>query len=335
MQRAAGRLRRAATPTLYEVLGLPPDAEAAQIKTAYRALARRLHPDVNAGDATTTARLVEVNRAYATLADPEARAVYDKDLAGRRAEARRGFALLTASTVVTFAVTVIAVSSTVRWHLQTAHPLRAELPALLRPREPPARSPMPVPATVQAALQGASHLGLSAPIPGGANWTTYRDTRFDFALRYPAGIFRFDPTQSGANVHTFVSRDGRAVLRIVAAEIAARTTLVRFGRALIKKRYRGAAAKLRKILRRRRWFALWGTHGEEILRERVTFACDGRSMHGWLMRYPESQRATYDRLAGLILRNHPHGNGPGAGCTEARPKAKAKRRYRRRARRRR
>ena len=49
-------------------------------------------------------------------------------------------------------------------------------------------------------------------------------------------------------------------------------------------------------------------------------------MHGWQIRYPSSQRATYDELAKLILRNHPHGNGPGAGCDEEKSKRKVKRR---------
>jgi hypothetical protein len=162
---------------------------------------------------------------------------------------------------------------------------------------------------------------------GAASWTTFRDARFDFALRYPAGIFAFDPAQSSANFHTFVSRDGRATLRIVAAENTAGVTLAGLRRSLMKERYAGATFD--KAPRRKHWFALSGTRGGEVFLERVTVSCDGKSMHGWQMHYPVRERATYDELAKLVLRNYPHGNGPGAGCAEAKPAPRAKSQARR------
>ena len=49
--------------TLYQVLGLPRDANQEQVKAAFRTLARRFHPDVNAGDETAVQRFKEVNSA--------------------------------------------------------------------------------------------------------------------------------------------------------------------------------------------------------------------------------------------------------------------------------
>jgi hypothetical protein len=171
--------------------------------------------------------------------------------------------------------------------------------------------------------------GLAGPNDPAANWTTFRDTRFDFALRYPAGVFAFDAGQSNANVRTFLSHDGRASLRIVAAQNSAGLTPASFRRALIKERYAGAAFE--SAPRRRHWFALSGTKGGEVFVERITFSCDGRSMHGWQLRYPSSERASYDAIAKLVLRNHPHGNGPGASCGAERGKPKpAKKEARRR-----
>jgi curved DNA-binding protein CbpA len=43
--------------TFYEALGLSPGADEGQIKTAYRSLARRFHPDLNAGNAVGAERL--------------------------------------------------------------------------------------------------------------------------------------------------------------------------------------------------------------------------------------------------------------------------------------
>jgi DnaJ-class molecular chaperone len=61
----------------YGVLGVARDAEASRIKTAYRQLARKLHPDVNK-DPGADARFKKINEAYEVLKDPEKRAKYDR-----------------------------------------------------------------------------------------------------------------------------------------------------------------------------------------------------------------------------------------------------------------
>ena len=60
------------------MLGVPPSADAATLRQAYLALARRHHPDRDGGDA---ARLRAVNEAWAVLSAPQARARYDRALA--------------------------------------------------------------------------------------------------------------------------------------------------------------------------------------------------------------------------------------------------------------
>ena len=62
----------------YQVLGVPRDATAADIKRAYRKLARRHHPDVNTGDAAAEQRFKEVNEAHEVLGDPATRRRYDE-----------------------------------------------------------------------------------------------------------------------------------------------------------------------------------------------------------------------------------------------------------------
>ncbi|WP_369070436.1 DnaJ C-terminal domain-containing protein [Kineococcus terrestris] len=61
----------------YAVLGVSHDADAAEIKKAYRKKARTLHPDANPGDASAEQRFKEVGEAYAVLSDPEQRRQYD------------------------------------------------------------------------------------------------------------------------------------------------------------------------------------------------------------------------------------------------------------------
>jgi hypothetical protein len=62
---------------LYEVLGVPADANEDAIRRAYRAAARREHPDVSRHP-DAAGRMTELNRAYAVLGDPAARAGYDR-----------------------------------------------------------------------------------------------------------------------------------------------------------------------------------------------------------------------------------------------------------------
>ena len=62
----------------YAVLGVPKTATAAEIKRAYRKLARDHHPDRNAGNKNAERRFKEVNEAHAVLADPAKRSQYDE-----------------------------------------------------------------------------------------------------------------------------------------------------------------------------------------------------------------------------------------------------------------
>lgn len=62
----------------YEVLGVTKGASDAEIKKAYRKLAKQYHPDVNPGDATAEAKFKEASEAYDVLSNPEKKARYDQ-----------------------------------------------------------------------------------------------------------------------------------------------------------------------------------------------------------------------------------------------------------------
>jgi hypothetical protein len=75
--------------THYEVLGVAPDASPEHIRFAYRAMARRLHPDAQGAPPDAQARMARCNEAWSVLSDPDRRALYDAELrlaAGRSAD---------------------------------------------------------------------------------------------------------------------------------------------------------------------------------------------------------------------------------------------------------
>lgn len=64
----------------YKILKISPQATDAEIKSAYRRLARELHPDVNNNSKTATKDFALVAKAYKILGDPQERAYFDKKL---------------------------------------------------------------------------------------------------------------------------------------------------------------------------------------------------------------------------------------------------------------
>ncbi|KAI3464825.1 hypothetical protein Pfo_021488 [Paulownia fortunei] len=78
---ASGTENASQTVSFYEVLGIRTGATCQEIKSAYRKLARTLHPDVASSSAD---EFMRVHAAYATLSDPEKREVYDSSLFRRR-----------------------------------------------------------------------------------------------------------------------------------------------------------------------------------------------------------------------------------------------------------
>ncbi len=62
----------------YETLGVSKTADEKELKSAYRKLAMKYHPDQNQGDEKAEAKFKEISVAYDTLKDPQKRAAYDR-----------------------------------------------------------------------------------------------------------------------------------------------------------------------------------------------------------------------------------------------------------------
>jgi curved DNA-binding protein CbpA len=339
--------------TLYHVLGLPQGASHEQVKVAFRALARRFHPDVNAGSDAAEQRFKEVSGAYETLADPSARAAYDRALVCRAAEMRRRRWTFAATAATTFALTTGAIGLGLWWTQVMGGPEPSLPDAVgrgpivaaqeakwasaeakgptddLATRE--VRGPEPVRASLRDAVgrdpivaaqeakwasaeaKGPTDDFVTASLKGGgrgSGWATYHNARFGFALRYPADVFAYD-VGSSENVRNFVSRDG-AKLHIFGVDNVAGTTLTRYRRARMAARYAGAVFDNASVPQRKFGFVLSGRQRGSAFYERVTFACDGRSIHGWQMIFPVSRRTLYDLVADEVDRTYT----PSVQCSE-------------------
>ena len=71
----------------YVALGVTPDADHEVIKAAFRALAKKYHPDTVAHAVAAEGRFREINEAHAVLSNPEARTEYDRWLLAQRGTA--------------------------------------------------------------------------------------------------------------------------------------------------------------------------------------------------------------------------------------------------------
>ncbi|KAL7792513.1 TPR-like protein [Trichoderma ceciliae] len=77
IRRAELELKKSQRKDYYKIMGLEKDADANEIKRAYRKMAVKLHPDKNPGDAEAEAKFKDMQEAYETLSDPQKKARYD------------------------------------------------------------------------------------------------------------------------------------------------------------------------------------------------------------------------------------------------------------------
>ena len=366
--------RDAVTPNLYRILGLRPGADIKRVKSAYRRLVKRFHPDVNAGDAGTEQRVREINHAYQTLGRTEARAAYDLELSRQRAETRWHFWKSVATGVATFILTassvflvalpilgppqqetsahgevaqVASLDSKAKMRdrsakqltppLQLTPPKELEtelsperartapveefvLPAPDQGKHSRSKAHNPTPPKISDGQRLPARISMAPALPRDkpVNWVSYHNARFGFALRYPADVFTSAAGDDAErNERLFLSNDGRALLWISAMENRAPKTVIEYRRSLMTGRY--ADARFDYTPQRSHWFVLSGTVGEEMFYERVTFSCDHRTIHRWLLLYPLAERAFFDEIVGEIHRSYRHDLGSSTRCGGPQP----------------
>jgi len=146
-------------------------------------------------------------------------------------------------------------------------------------------------------------------------WAVYRNVYLGFALKYPPDVFALGRHQTDDGDRLLTSKDGRALLRIFGIPNRTATTLTQYRRSLIAQRY--ADATFDNTHQQHNWFVLSGRVGEEMFYERVTFSCDRRSIHGWLLVYPMADRSLFDAIVEEIHRTYKYDIGAHANCGQS------------------
>jgi len=156
----------------YGVLGVPRDATPARIKAAYRRLARRWHPD--SGATSSDERFRELQNAYETLSNPEARARYDRTLDMDRRPASA-------------AIPVAVSYHDTAW---TGDRESASGEILLSPAEAAVGGILPLDITLQQRCRECSGSGTAGrySLCGGCDGEGTRPIRVPLALRIPPGL---------------------------------------------------------------------------------------------------------------------------------------------------
>jgi curved DNA-binding protein CbpA len=145
-------------------------------------------------------------------------------------------------------------------------------------------------------------------------WALYRNADLGFALKYPSDVFALGRHQTDDGDRLLTSKDGRALLRIFGIPRTA-TTLTQYRRSLIAQRY--ADATFDDTHQEHNWFVLSGRVAEEMFYERVTFSCDGRSIHGWLLVYPRADRSFFDEIVEEMHQTYKYDIGAHANCGQS------------------
>ena len=146
-----------------------------------------------------------------------------------------------------------------------------------------------------------------------AEWTPIHSARFGFALSYPSDVFTSaagDPVEGRQRL--FQSKDGRALLWISVIPNRPPKAVTEYRHLLVMGRY--ADATFDYAVQASDGFVLSGKVGEEVFYEHVTYSCERRAIHRWLVLYPLAERAYFDEIVEKMLQSYRYDLGARAHC---------------------
>lgn len=154
-----------------------------------------------------------------------------------------------------------------------------------------------IPETRNVILPAVMATLLTVSMPAFADTLTYRNDRFGTSVTFPAELFaeRLEPPQNGDGM-TWVSDDG-ASLAVYAFNNALDASPEQLADQASERDEPGFEVTYRRVAKD--WVVLSGFDAGAIFYTRFEFGADN-VIHGMLLKYPPSERATYDALTGVI-----------------------------------
>jgi len=125
-------------------------------------------------------------------------------------------------------------------------------------------------------------------------WSDYRNERFGFVMRYPAGVFPSHRSSASGDGDLFETPDGKARLLVGALPNTEHFSPASYQAFIARQSYPGLEADYSPV--RATWTVLSGTIGETMIYEKAMFSCGGQLISTFAMTYPVAERGFYDRL---------------------------------------
>jgi hypothetical protein len=153
-----------------------------------------------------------------------------------------------------------------------------------------------MPRKVQALIVAILALAATALAAAGQgrDWTTYRNERFGFSLRYPAGIFQTERTSESGDGQVFVGMRGHGRLLVGAFVNDDRHTVESYQSFVAKRSYSGF--DITYAARRQSWFVLSGEGNGSVFYEKVMFSCGGNVINSFVLTYPLDSKSEFDPI---------------------------------------
>lgn len=154
---------------------------------------------------------------------------------------------------------------------------------------------------LRASLAFGVVLGCAAAVAQDGRWQEYRSERFGYSLIFPSGLFHLRVEGSGGQDAEFVSEDGRAMLKVFAAQNDENVTPAEYRASILREG--SPDTRLLYGPHGATWFVLSGVRGGGIYYQKVMFSCDGRVISAFAMTYPTEMKRAYDPLVTRIEKN--------------------------------
>lgn len=149
---------------------------------------------------------------------------------------------------------------------------------------------------LKSALCICALLAVSVPVSAQSElgWQHYQEPGAGYALRYPADVFKPDPSKTSPAGRVFVTGDGSARLLIGSLENVDQHTPASYQKFISSESYDGARIDYAPV--GGSWTVVSGTRDDKTFYQKVIFSCAARTISTFALTYPTSEKAFFDPI---------------------------------------